>query len=172
MITKDEIIEIGDFNKPHGINGEISATFFCDSENVSGFSCLISDIDGIYVPFFIENSRIKNSQTLLLKLEGINNEEEAKLLSNHEIFILKKEYPADNDGEISADYFIGYTITDKNEGTIGIIADIDDATENALFIVQNHEREIFIPIADEFIYDIDYDNKIIKMNLPEGIVEL
>ena len=172
MITQDEIIEIGNYNKPHGINGEISATFFCAPEDVTGFSCLISNIDGIYVPFFIEGSRIRNAQTLLLKIEGIKNEDEAKILSNHEIYILKKEYVAGDNDEISADYFIGFTITDKNSGNIGIIDDIDDSTENVLFIVRNQEREILIPIADDYIYDIDYDGKIINMNLPKGMIEL
>lgn len=172
MITQDEIIETGNFNKPHGVKGEISATFFCAPEDVAGFSCLISNIDGIYVPFFIESSRIKNAQTLLLKIEGINNEVEAKILSNHEIYVLKKEYSAETNGDISAGYFIGFTVVDKNSGPAGIIKDIDDSTENALFIVQKQEQEILIPIADDFIYEIDYDNKIIKMNLPQGMTEL
>jgi 16S rRNA processing protein rimM len=172
MITQDEIIEIGNFNKPHGINGEISATFFCEPDTVSEFSCLISNIDGIYVPFFIESSRIRNAQTLLLKIEGIKNEDEAKMLSNHEIYILKDEYSSDDNDEISADYFIGFTVADENSVIIGTIDDIDDSTENALFIVRNQEREILIPIADEYIYDIDYENKIIKMNLPKGMIEL
>ena len=31
MITADQLIEIGRYNKAHGINGEISATFDCDT---------------------------------------------------------------------------------------------------------------------------------------------
>lgn len=47
MITRDELIEIGVYNKPHGVNGEISATIDCELDIISQFSCLVSDIDGI-----------------------------------------------------------------------------------------------------------------------------
>lgn len=52
MITRNEIIEIGTFNKSHGVEGEISATFDCDVEAAGMFRCLICDMDGIFVPFF------------------------------------------------------------------------------------------------------------------------
>ena len=51
MITADQLIEIGRYNKAHGINGEISATFDCDTMAVGELSALVSPMDGIFVPF-------------------------------------------------------------------------------------------------------------------------
>ncbi len=68
MITRDELIEIGTFNKPHGVDGEISATFDCDCDTANEFSCFVCEIDGIYVPFFADSLRGKGTMTLLLKL--------------------------------------------------------------------------------------------------------
>lgn len=181
MITRDEIIEIGQFNKPHGISGEISASFTCDAEVLDNFSCYIIDINGIYVPFFIESLRPKNDHTVLLKFEGMNSDESVKQYSNRSIYVLKKEYDAiitdenedDDDSATPADYFIGYKIIDVRHGEIGEIIDIDDSTENALFIVMNDEKEEFyIPITEDFITGIDDTDLTINMSLPDGILDL
>ena len=74
MITADQLIEIGRYNKAHGINGEISATFDCDTMAVGELSALVSPMDGIFVPFFVNGIRPKNNDTLLLKIDGISNE--------------------------------------------------------------------------------------------------
>ena len=71
MIGRDDLVEMGCYNKPHGINGEISATMLCDLELLDRFKCLVTCVDGIYVPFFVESKRPKTEQTVLLKLDGI-----------------------------------------------------------------------------------------------------
>ena len=72
-----------------------------------------------------------------------------------------------------AEDFIGYNIIVGDNVLIGAIVDFDDTTDNALFIVKNqNDTEFFIPIADDFIVDIDIDNKIMTMNLPEGLLDL
>ena len=86
MITRDEIIEIGVYNKPHGISGEISATFDYDIDMIKGLECFISDVNGIFVPFFAESIRTKNVTSVLMKLEGIEDDNSVKFLVNKEIY--------------------------------------------------------------------------------------
>lgn len=176
MICRDEIVEIGNYNKSHGINGEISATFQCDATVAEKFTCYISCVDGIYVPFFAENIRAKNAQTLLLKLEGIDCTDDLKILINKGIYVLKKEYENLSEeydcDEAPIDYFVGFDIVDSiTDEIVGSIIDIDDSTENVLFVVEDSDdNEILIPAADELVIDIDFENKILKMNLPDGLI--
>ena len=68
---------------------------------------------------------------------------------------------------------VGYTVSDERDGILGEIVDIEDSTENMLFIVETSDGEnFFIPIADEFIIAIDDDARRVEMRLPEGITEL
>lgn len=178
MITRDELIEIGIYNKPHGISGEISATFDYDIDIIQDIECYVSEINGIYIPFFPESTRTKNNSTLLVKIEGIDNEVKAKSLVNHKIFALRSvfNYSIENeiieDGEFPLDYFIGYIIINDDNTTIGIIDDVDCSTENFLFIVSNQEKQIYIPATDDFIIDINTENKILTMSLPQGILDI
>lgn len=177
MIIESEIIEAGKFNKPHGIKGEISATVEIDIE-LDDVKCIIIPVDGIYVPFFIESVRPKNNDTYLITIDGVDSEEKAQYFTNRRFFILKsdldesdKEYD-EEDGFYAAD-LIGYTIDDDRAGKIGTITDINDTTQNVLFLVETENgEEVYVPVADEFIVSVDTEGKIIRTSLPDGIVDL
>ena len=85
MIKSEEIKEIGSFIKPHGINGEIVALLPSEID-VDALSCIVLDMDGIYVPFFIEDWRPKAKESILLKLEGVTDEIAAKEFTGKIIF--------------------------------------------------------------------------------------
>ena len=72
MITADQLIEIGRYNKAHGINGEISATFDCDTMAVGELSALVSPMDGIFVPFFVNGIRPKNNEKYIAAKSSIH----------------------------------------------------------------------------------------------------
>lgn len=169
MIIESDIIQVGQYNKPHGINGEISATFSREIDLSDKANALISPIGGIFVPFFAESVRTKGVDTFLLKIDGITSEERVRLLVNQPIYVLKDKIP-END-EVYCDYFIGYYVF-NNEHQIGRIIDVDDTTENALFIVEEGSNQYLIPISEDFISDIDEDKKRINMNLPDGILDI
>ena len=57
MIKKEEVYKIGLFNKPHGIHGELQFTFTDDIFDRVDCDYLICLLDGIFVPFFIEEHR-------------------------------------------------------------------------------------------------------------------
>ena len=54
MIKREEVYKIGIFNKPHGIHGELSFTFTDDIFDRVEAEYLICLLDGILVPFFLE----------------------------------------------------------------------------------------------------------------------
>ena len=70
MIRKEDVVRIGTFNKPHGVKGELSFTFtddIFDRVNCDYFICLL---DGIFVPFFLEEYRFR-SETTAFEAHGL-----------------------------------------------------------------------------------------------------
>ena len=57
MIKSDEVFKIGQFAKPHGIKGEITLMTDCDVFDDTDDPYIICDMDGILVPFFLEDYR-------------------------------------------------------------------------------------------------------------------
>ena len=176
MITREELIAIGHYNKPHGVAGELSATVDVEIDVLGALSCLVSEMNGIYVPFFVNSLRPKTSETVLLTIDGINSEQEASRLVNHDIYALKQEFrqesdDADADG-YPLDYFIGFELQDSDGTRVGEIVQVDEQTENAIFIVDDGESELLLPASDDLIVEFDLDKKVMVMDLPQGILDL
>ena len=178
MITSEDIISIGKFRKTHALKGELNASLEIDPHYFEEGNPLIVNIDGIYIPFYVKLIREKGKTTDLVLIDGIDSEEKASVFVNKEIFMLKKDAEEWLDEEElmeeELDNLVGYKIMDSLSGeSIGIIEDIDTTTVNTLFIVKSSlDSLIFIPASEDFINSIDDDERIIKMTLPEGLLEI
>lgn len=175
MITKEEIVEIGKFQKTHALQGELNALLDVQEDFLADGNALVMNVDGIYVPFYAESVRTKGAESFLVKLKGIDSADAAQQFVNKEVYGLRKDllnYFDDFEEEFEND-MKGYLLIDESLGTIGTIADIDDSTENVLFVVETPTgKNILIPATDAYLVDVDDDNRIIKTNLPEGLVDL
>ena len=75
MIRREEVYKIGRLGKTHGVRGEISFLLDDDVFDRTDADYLILDIDGILVPFFIEEYRFKTDSNALMKFDGIDTQE-------------------------------------------------------------------------------------------------
>lgn len=171
MIKKEEVFKIGIINKPHGVKGEVSFIFTDDIfDRVEDCDYLVLLLDGILVPFFIEEYRFRSDNVALVKFEGIDSTEKARTLTNVEVY-----YPVkfmDDQEEISSwNYFIGFRVEDIHHGCLGTVVDVDDATMNVLFVIENGDEEVLLPAHEEFILDIDRKKKILKVDIPDGLLD-
>lgn len=174
MIKEDEIFKVGKLLKPHGIKGEISFVFdenVLDNENCRYIIC---QIDGIFVPFFIEEYRFKGANTALVIFEGLDSEEKVRCLSNLDAYYPRSFFNNDeNKIDYTWNYFMGFSVVDDDSDTIiGTITDIDESTINILLIIQNEAgEEILIPASEDFILEVDDETQSLRMKLPEGLLE-
>ena len=173
MIKRDEVFKIGVFNKPHGIKGELSFTFtddIFDRVDCEYFICLL---DGIFVPFFIEEYRFRSDSSALVKFEDMDSSEDALRLHGANVYFEKKYATETEDGDVSLNYFVGFTMFDTSGTDIGVIIGIDDNTDNWLFIVESPDgEEVLVPAHEEFVAEIRNEDKIIIVDLPDGLLDL
>ena len=168
MIREEDVYKIGVIGKTHGVKGELNFTFTDDVFDRVDADYLILRIDGILVPFFIDEYRFRSDDRALLILHDIDTNEKAQNLVGTEVFFPYSLSDKQKDEVISFNDLIGFTI----DG-IGIVSGIDDYTENILFEVKRNDgKHILIPAVEEFVENVDYEKKIIKVQLPEGLVEL
>lgn len=171
MIKEDEVFKIGKFIKPHGIKGEISFAF--DNNIFDKVDCpyLVCLIDGIFVPFFVKEYRFKGSETALVTLEDITSDIQAKKFSGLEVYFPRRYFTESDDVEYSLDYFIDFGVVDEKKGYLGKIIEVDELTINTLFLLNTpNEDELIIPASDDFITNIDANEKILYVRLPEGLI--
>ncbi len=185
MISRTELKEIGRLQKPHGINGEITASSPLDAAELGSLRCVVLEIDGIFVPFFLTACRPKSSQTSLVTIDGIDSEVEAAKLCPAPLYALRddlrrleaegdEEDDDDREDGLYADDLVGFTVESDDGLLKGEIVELDDSTENSLFIVrdQNGQR-LMLPVADgSMIAEIDVDRHHLVLSLPEGLIDL
>ena len=142
MIKKEDVYKIGIFNKPHGIHGELSFTFTDDIFDRVEAEYLICLIDGILVPFFLEEYRFRSDTTALVKLEGVDTAERARMFTNTEVYFPVKHAEGHEPEELSWDFFVGFRMEEVHHGKLGEIVYVDTSTINTLFTVAYQGEEI------------------------------
>lgn len=169
MLKKEEFAYFGKFLKPHGTKGEIGlqGDIFMLDDDCDFVAC---DIDGILVPFFFDNIRPKNDDTVIVKIERMESAEEVRYLTNRDAYV-PRSWSEDSE-ELSLSYFIGFEATDATLGPLGTITDIDDSTINTLFVIDGDNGEILVPAQEEFIAGIDHEKREVVFGLPDGLVSL
>jgi len=173
MIQPESLYQIGTIAKAHGLRGEVVFHFSDDIFDTADADHLILGIDGTLVPFFIEEYRFRGDASALIKFDGIHSVEQARPILGCPVYI-EKELAAERGGEQpqTLAYFVGFTVTDERMGLLGHIEDVDDQTENWLFLVRTADgRQIMLPAHEDLILDIDHEQRAIRMRLPEGILD-
>jgi 16S rRNA processing protein RimM len=168
MIRQEEVYRIGRLGKTHGVKGEVTLLFDDDVFDRVDCDYLILEVDGILVPFFIEEYRFKGDTTAIMKFEDVDTQQRAQELTGCNVFFPRSLAEEDNTPSLSM--LIGFNLVEASSAAvIGRIAAIDDSTANLLFEL---EDGTLIPANDDLIENIDMAKKQITMNLPEGILTL
>ena len=167
MIREDDVYKIGRIGKPHGIGGEVTLRFSDDVFDRVDADYLVLMVDGIFVPFFIEEYRFRSEEVALVKFEDIDTMDRGAELTGCDVFFPRHLADIDND-VLTWSQIVGYDIVDVASGkVIGRIESVDESTINVLLELADGT---LIPAADEFIDDIDHEARKLFMSLPDGLL--
>lgn len=187
MIKESEVYRIGRLGKAHGIKGEVSFQFDDDVFDRVDADYLVLDIDGILVPFFMEEYRFRSDSVCLVKFCDVDTQQRASELTGCDVYF-PRALADDDDENLSLASLVGFTIVSAPDASsemsapdgssemsapdgfpVGTIVAIDDQTANILFEL---EDGTLIPANDDLIIDIDTTKRQITMSLPEGLLAL
>lgn len=172
MIQDKDILPVGRTQKPHGIRGEVVLFFDKPSYADVDADFYFLEMDGIPVPFFVEELVGMTDVSSRVKFLDTDDEKSAARLVNKKVLLPRELVSsAGNSQGDDWNFFTGYTVIDQHQTHLGTIQSVDDSTLNVLFIVVKEEKERLIPATEDFITGINEDKKIIRMHLPEGLLE-
>jgi 16S rRNA processing protein RimM len=177
MILKADILEIGSFQKTHGLQGELNALLDVEEDYVDAGHPFIMEVEGIPVPFYPESIRTKGKKSYLVKLDGIDSQSEAQAFVNKTIYGRRVDlidyFDTDGDELLTESDLIGATVIDKELGEIGKLLDVDTSTQNTLLVIEKEDgSEIYIPYVDEFVEEYDEDENIFYVSIPESLLNI
>lgn len=169
----DDCFELGIITKIHSFKGEV--ILFLDTdvpENYYNIEHLFLEINRQLVPFFIEKKKVQKAQSLRVKFEGINTEEDALSITNKKAFLPLAALPKLKDDQFYYHEIIDFTITDSNNETVGNVIEVFDNSANRLISININDKEALIPFNDNHILKVDKPNRTIQLDIPEGLLDL
>jgi 16S rRNA processing protein RimM len=171
-MKQDECFQLGYVVKPHGIHGDL--TILLDVDNPEEYSKLESvfiEFDKNLVPFFIESISLRGNKARV-HFTGVDSIDEARDLQSCQLFL-----PLDQLPDLGSDQFyyhdiIGYKVVDMQIGQLGKIKNVYSRAGQDLLSMKYRGKEVLIPITDEVVKAADHHSKILKVDLPDGLLDI
>ncbi len=164
-------ILLGRIAKVHGYEGAVTVklekTFI---ENIPELESVFLEIDGKPVPFFISDSEYPGSDILNLKFQGYESIEKVSEFASCKIFLTSGKI---EEKSIDLKGLSGYKVYKIDNRLVGTVIDVIENPGQLLMNVRiEKDKEILIPLHEDLIIRIDNKKKIIKMDLPQGLIEI
>ncbi len=173
-MRKEDTFYLGKIAKKFSFKGEVLIYLDTDEpELYENLESVFVEYGKDLIPFFIENSALHKNTLLRVKFEDINSEAEADKIIGCEVYLPLSILPKLEGNKFYFHEIIGFTAQDVNLGDIGVITDVNDTAAQAIFIITNSDnKEILIPVIDEFIKEVNRKTKTILFKTPEGLIDL
>lgn len=168
----EELVAIAKIAKPHGIHGEVSADVLTDfPERFDGLKTVIAlTPDGKRIELRIEDFRFQKKR-ILLKFADFDSMDSAETLRDVEICVPESEAVSLEEGEFYDWQLEGCSVETIAGEKIGIVKELMRNGATEILVVQGAEKEFLIPFAETICTEIGIENKLIRVDLPEGLLE-
>lgn len=172
-MRKKDCFYLGKIAKKFSFKGEVLVYLDTDEpEMYTELESMFVETNGHLVPFFIERSSIHREKFLRTKFEDMESEEEADTIVGKDVYLPLTMLPTLEGNKFYYHEVVGFDAIDQRLGNFGTVLRILDNGVQVLFEVQKDEAIILIPLIDDFIIEVNRENKSILFNTPEGLIDL
>lgn len=168
---------VGRIAKSFGLTGELVVSLF--DTFPSDFDMrepLFVVIDKLAVPLFCDRFERRGQRGALVVFSDFYSEKRTAELIGCELFLDEEGYAVDEElldpdaDEFYPEDLVGFGVVVDGIRE-GVVTEFIDG-ENPLFLLLLDGKSVYVPVADEFITEIDVAGRKIRMQLPEGLIDL
>lgn len=167
----EDCFYLGKILKPFSYKGEV--VLFLDVDEPMDYS----ELDGVYVSinkklvlYTIKSIRINNNKAIV-RFDGVEYEDLGRLLGR-ELYLPLELLPPLEGNKFYFHEIIGFSVIDTEKGDIGKIIGVYENAPQPLLSIDCEGKEILLPIIDEVILEVLRQEKQMKVQSPEGLIEL
>ncbi len=164
----DSWVAVGRLIKPRGNRGELVAEIYSSQPGRAEKLIEVTlDCNGRKQPFAIEEVWFHDGKPIF-KFAGIDSIDDAAEWSGADMLVPESERARPEPGEYSHADLIGCEVLG-----VGVVKGIEEYGGPPLLKVERPDgREVLIPFAKAICREIDVESKTIRVELPEGLLEL
>lgn len=168
----EDLVAIAKTAKTRGLRGELVADVLTDfPERFDGLQTVVAiKPDGEILTLEIEKFWFQKDR-IILKFVGYDSIEEAENLRNCEICVTEGEAV-----ELESDEFFDWELhncaVETIEGVkLGTVKEVLRTGGTEVLVVEGETKEYLIPFAETICTEVDVENKLIKVDAPEGLLD-
>ncbi|HEX5552520.1 MAG TPA: ribosome maturation factor RimM [Chitinophagaceae bacterium] len=164
---------IGKIVATFGLQGEVILLHKTGTADaLTGIKVLfIEEKKNSFLPWFIESVKVKNTEDLYLKLEGVDTREAARELIGKQVYLDEKNF-AEKVNPDSVLYLLGFTVEDSQAGPLGAVAEVVEMPNGLLLKIYQNDHELLIPLNESTLQRMDRKSRTIYVRLPDGLLDI
>jgi 16S rRNA processing protein RimM len=156
---------IGIVSKSHGFKGQVRLGFYKEefSKAIKNKGFLFLEIEKKGVPFFIISVEQGGK---IVQLEDVDSDEQAKKLIGLKILSFDENLASEEER------IDGYILQNQDGVEVGQVVEVIDLKGNVVLLVEVGGDKKMIPFHEDLIEEIDHNIKIIRLIIPEGLLDI
>jgi len=168
----EDCFYIGYITKTKGLKGEVQIYFEYDEPLDLVLDSVFAEINGKLVPYFVSSYKLQNNQTGNFYFDDVDTIEKAQTLIRKKLYLPETLKPVKDGDEFLITDLKGFIVFDETAGELGEIIEIHEYPQQFVAVVPYKFIEIMFPLNDDLIVEINEEKGILKVNLPEGLIDL
>lgn len=175
MTDKLTLTPVARIRSLFGSDGEMAISLYgAFPDNYTADRPFFALVDGLQVPLFAGHFERRGVTGALAQFDDIDTLRRAEEFIGTELFM--QLGPEEDDDEFCMEDLIGFaaeaSVVGQKQKRRGTLTDYYDSEANPLFELEIDGKRSLIPAAEEFFAHIDFENRCVKLVLPEGLLEL
>ena len=168
----EDLVAIAKLARVRGLRGEIVADVLTDFperfEELKTVTAVLPD--GKRTELKIENFWFQKNR-VVLKFKDFDSIETAETLINAEICVPESEAVELEEGEFYDWELIDCAVETTGGDKIGTVSEVMRTTGTENLVVKGKAKEYLIPFAETICVEVDVEKKLIRVDLPEGLLD-
>lgn len=182
-MTIPECAAVGRIRRPHGVRGELALEALTDEPGA-----ILAPgrrvFQGTHEGALFLDPRSKQPRELIVKslrpvkdgwlisLDAISDRTEAEKWNGRHLMVPVEELSEPDEGEVFAHELVGMQLVDADSGAaLGDVVEFYELPQGLLLEFRGARGLASLPFVEEFVVDVDRDARVIRVRLPDGLLD-
>lgn len=171
-MTIDQGFYIGYISKTRGLKGEVQLFFEFEDYEALDLDVIFVEVNKKLVPYFVDHIKLQKNSTAYATFEDVDHIDKAQVLVRKKMYLPNDKMPERDPDDFRYTDLVGYIVIDEIEGALGEITQVQEMPQQHIATVDMDGKELMFPLSEDLILGIDSEEKVLEVELPEGLVDL
>lgn len=162
---------VGYVKSAHGIRGELFLGLFAGQADWDTDTLHLLLPGQKTLKEFVVESLSPHKEGLIAAFEGVNSRNDAEALKRSQVYVSEDVLEAEEGDQIFLKQILNFEVADADGARLGEIVGFSSNGLQDLLQVRTSTGQYLVPFVEDFIVDIDFDKKQVRMDLPPGLLE-